>query len=150
MEQTFKIKGNSDKTGYDVLANLGPRTRFFSIGHVLKRGRKWTYNDIDFPSKKIAVAACTGDYLLACASAAQRDADRERANEEAPCDGLTGFSVAAPLSEGTLIRHKLGYVGPAVYCSPSDDGKRWRVGLRTQQGKALVIGTWGVEISLAS
>jgi len=149
MEQTFKIKGNSDQTGYDVLANLGPRTRFFSIGHVLKRGRKWEYNDTLYTMKKIAVAACTGDYLLACASAAQRDADREAVNAAAPCEGID-WPANAPVTKSEIIRHKLGYEGPATYCKLSDDGKRWRVGLRSQQGKALVIGTWGVEISLAS
>jgi hypothetical protein len=149
MDTQFKVTSNKDKTGYNVLANAGPRTRYFVIGTVYKVGSKWSYNETTFPSKKVAVAACTGDYLIACAAARDRDADREAVNAAAPCQGEV-WPGGCPVQEGDLVRHALGYEGPAVYCEgPRRDAINnvWRIGLRTQAGKALVIGTLGKEIS---
>lgn len=143
--QQFKVRGN-DEGGYDVLANDGPRTRYFLIGTVTKAGRKWETDDgIEHASKKIAVAAITGTYLITSAAAQHADEDRDAANEAAPCLGEK-WPEDAPTLRGNLIKHTLGYKGRAEYCRRSKDGKTWRVGLRTQAGKALVIGTWGKEV----
>lgn len=116
MDVNFKVTGNPCKTGFVVLANNGKGTRYFQIGEILKKGRKWMVADSVFKSKKIAAASIKGDYLIALATsgAAEDDLEEHRQEQAAKPVGGQDWPKDAAFHRGDVLKHKLGYVGPCV------------------------------------
>jgi hypothetical protein len=123
---------------YSVQANNGPKTRYTEIGQVWKEGSKWRASSMEAdetaPAKKFAVAHVVGTYTL----------------EETTCDAIEELSEREDVwvdewpewsrwKKGTLLRHRLDYVGALEHAFVSSSGKR-RYGIRIQKNKALICG----------